>query len=103
MSDILETYKTVFLFADHHPGFKVRNLVYRENFDDIAPLCDITAIILDRDKVYNVANLRPVWSRSRPVIFVEGDEIIDRTTSRVLWDGGYRPVEQHGFCHIWKL
>jgi hypothetical protein len=103
LSDILATYKTVFLFADHPPNFKVRNLVYRENFDDIAPLSDITAIIVDRDKVYNVSHLRPLWSRARPVIFVEGDEIINRTESRILWEGGYRPVEQVGFCHVWKL
>jgi len=103
MSDILETYKSVFLFSDNPPTFKSRTLIYRENFDDIAPLCDITAIIVDRDKVYSLSHLRPLWSRARPVIFVEGDEIINRTESRILWDGGYRPVEQVGFCHVWKL
>ena len=50
LANILETFNTVFIFSWDQPNLRAKNLVFRENFNDLNPLHDISAIFVDLDQ-----------------------------------------------------
>lgn len=103
LEEILSVYKTVFVWAPTPPAIKAKNLVYRENFDHINQLTDISAIIFDINQLQFLDITVPVWKRYHSSILIEGNEPIGRDLSKTLYINNYRCVDQQGFYHVWKL
>ena len=102
LSEILEVYDTVFLFSFDTPQIKSRKIVYRENFNDLTPLCDVTAVFVDRNYVERIESVAPIWSKYKSTIYIEGNEVIDRTKSKTLYSHGWNAIEQQKQYHVWK-
>lgn len=103
MSEMLETFDTVFVIAEEFPSIKAKNLIFRESFDGIDLLTGISVIFFDRDQVDKIKNTIPLWYRQKPHILIEGNDVIGRDLSKDLYDHNYRAVELQGTHHIWKL
>lgn len=102
LSDIVETFDTVFIISPNTDKRKYRNVVYRENFNNLISIGAVSAVFVDLDKVDNFKMLLNYWTMFSPIIFVEGNEPIDRTKSSYLYKYGYRCIDKLGFCHLWK-
>jgi hypothetical protein len=102
LEDILEVFETVFVVSEKKPEIKHKKLVYRENCDNLSDLYEIQAVFFDLDQLDKLIYMPVVWTKNRPIVIIEGNDPIERTHSKPLYDHGFRCVELLGFFHIWK-
>ncbi len=102
LEDLSNIFKTIFLVNGTTSPIKSRNIVYRENFDNITDIGMVSAIMVDLNNVKDLELMSTYWTQCSPAVLIEGNEPIDRSKSDYLYKYGYRCVEQLGFCHVWK-
>jgi hypothetical protein len=102
LSSILETFGTVFIFSWEPPNLKAKNLVFRENFNDLNPIHDISAIFIDLDQIQHLETISQIWHKNKCGILIEGNEPIGRNISGPLYRDHFRCTDQQGLYHIWK-
>ena len=102
LPEILEVFETVFVVADKPPEIKHRRLVYRENFDTLSDLYGVQAVFFDLDQLDKLVYMPVIWTKNRTIVLIEGNDPIERTYSKPLYDHGFRCVELLGFFHMWK-
>jgi hypothetical protein len=102
LSSILEAFNTVFIFSWDLPNLRAKNLVFRENFNDLNPLHDITAIFIDLDQIQHLENMSQIWHKNKCTILIEGNDPIGRNLSGPLYRDHFRCTDQQGIYHIWK-
>jgi hypothetical protein len=100
---MLDLFKTIFIFSWDSPPAKAKNLIFRENFDDLNPLSEISMVFIDLNQLHHIEKIMPVCVRNKSLIIIEGNEVIGRDLSKTLYINNYRAVDQHGFYHVWKL
>ncbi len=76
LEELLDSFGTVFVVSDNLPIIKKRNLIYRENYDDIHVLTDVDIIIVDFDHGNFIPELTQVWRRTNPAIVVQGPDLL---------------------------
>ena len=93
----------MFVIDDQRPELKLKNLVYRENSDDLVYMTDISVIFFDLasiNRLNEFMNLAFTW---KSIILIEGNDPIGRDLSAPLYITGYQCRDLQGFFHIWKL
>jgi hypothetical protein len=99
--DLIEMFNTVFVLHGTIQK-KARNLVMRKDANTVFQLRDVAGIFISLDRVNHIEELSPLLSSSSPDIFVEGNEVLERTHTKVLYQLGYRAIAQLNFCHQWS-
>lgn len=99
---ILEIFKTVFIFSWDSPNLKAKNLVFRENFNDLNPLTEISAIFIDLNQIQHLENMSQIWHKNKCTVLIEGNAPIGRDLSGPLYRDHFRCVDQQELYHIWK-
>ncbi len=102
LEEILSNYKTVFVIGDEPPLVKSKNLVYRQNFDHLNQLTDISVIFFDLNKVYLLQTLKDVWQRNCSLVVIEGNDPIGREFSKPLYDTSWGCRQTLGSFHTWE-
>ena len=102
LDQLLEIYTNVFVVDDDPPAAKARNLIYKENFDDLNILTQVGAIFIDLDKIDKLDILEDFWQRHRSTIFVEGNDCILRHLSKPLFKTGWQCTSLQGIYHVWE-
>ena len=102
LDQLLEIYTNVFVVDEDPPSAKARNLIYKENFDDLNALIQVGAIFIDLDKIDKLEILEDFWQRHRSTIFVEGNDCILRHLSKPLFKTGWQCTSLQGIYHVWK-
>ena len=102
LDQLLEIYINVFVIDDLPPSTKARNLIYKENFDDLNMLTQVGAIFIDLDKIEKLEILEDFWQRHRSTIFVEGNDCILRHLSKPLFKTGWQCTSLQGIYHVWE-
>ena len=102
LEEILDSFDTVFVVSSNPPIIKKRNLIYRENYNDIHMLTDIDIIIVDFDHSDFISELTQVWRRTNPAIVVPGPELISKDIQKILKSDHYNIVEVAKGYYLWK-
>ena len=102
LDQLLEIYTNVFVVDDDPPAAKARNLIYKENFDDLNVLTQVGAIFIDLDKIDKLVILEDFWQRHKSTIFVEGNDCILRHLSKPLFKTGWQCTSLQGIYHVWE-
>lgn len=102
LDDLSGIFKTIFVVSETEKKIRYRNVVYRESFDKINDIGEVSVILVDLDKVSWLEQMPTYWTRFSPIILIEGNELIDRTKSAYLYKYGYRCIDKLGFSHAWK-
>jgi hypothetical protein len=102
LSSILSIYRTIFIAFNYDDTIRAKNLIYRENIDNLNNITDIGALFFDRNNLNKLESLRYFWTKNNSVIFIEGNEVIDRDHSKPLYDSGWRCTSQQGYFHVWE-
>ncbi len=102
LDQLLEIYINVFVIDDAPPSAKARNLIYKENFDDLNVLTQVGAIFIDLDKIDKLDILEDFWQRHRSTIFVEGNDCILRHLSKPLFKTGWQCTSLQGIYYVWE-
>jgi hypothetical protein len=103
LSEIVDMFKTVFVIGECVPAIKSKKLVYRENFDNLSQISEVSVIFFDLAAVGRLEEVSPIWHRTKAVVVIEGGEPIDRTLSKSLYESAYECSGLHGFFHLWEL
>jgi hypothetical protein len=85
------------------PDLTAKNFVFRQDFGDIGEIGNPSAIMVDLDRLHELNNAVSLWAKSRPYILIEGNDLVDREKTKLLWMHHYRPIEQLGLFHAWKM
>jgi len=99
--NLLGMFNTVFVYETDIET-KARNLISRKTIESTFDLRDVTAIFIDLDKLHIMDQLSPLLTKVEPDIFIEGEEVIPRTESKLLYQIGYKAIAQLGWCHQWS-
>ena len=102
LDQLLEIYTNVFVVDEDQPSAKARNLIYKENFNDLNVLTQVGAIFIDLDKIEKLEILEDFWQRHRSTIFVEGNDCILRHLSKPLFKTGWQCTSLQGIYHVWE-
>ena len=102
LDQLLEIYTNVFVVDEDQPSAKARNLIYKENFNDLNVLTQVGAIFIDLDKIDKLEILEDFWQRHRSTIFVEGNDCILRHLSKPLFKTGWQCTSLQGIYHVWE-
>ena len=102
LDQLLEIYINVFVIDDSPPSAKARNLIYKENFNDLNVLTQVGAIFIDLDKIDQLEILEDFWQRHKSTIFVEGNDCILRHLSKPLFKTGWQCTSLQGIYHVWE-
>ena len=102
LDQLLEIYTNVFVVDEDPPSAKARNLIYKENFNDLNVLTQVGAIFIDLDKIDKLDILEDFWQRHRSTIFVEGNDCILRHLSKPLFKTGWQCTSLQGIYHVWE-
>ena len=103
LPEILETFQTVFVIDNNRPKIKGRNLVYKENSDELNLIIDISMVFFDRDKINDINSIAPVFTRWRSMVIIEGNDPISRDYSQSLYHHGWNCTSLQGFFHVWEI
>jgi hypothetical protein len=102
LENILEIYNTVFVIDDNFPTVKAKNLVYKENFDNLNAITEVSAIFFDLSRLDQFEMVKDFWQRNNSKVIIEGDEPISREFSKPLYDTGWGCTSKQGLFHIWE-
>lgn len=103
LKEISEIYKTVFVIDNHRPELKLRNLVYRQNLEDLHNLTEITVIFFDLTSINQLSSIMHIAVKYKSLVVIEGNAPIERNLSGPLYQHGYQCTGLHGFFHVWEL
>ena len=102
LDQLLEIYTNVFVVDEDPPSAKARNLIYKENFNDLNVLTQVGAVFIDLDKIDQLEVLEDFWQRHKSTIFVEGNDCILRHLSKPLFKTGWQCTSLQGIYHVWE-
>lgn len=102
LEKIINIFKNVFVFSKTSPQIKAKNLIYRENFNHISQITEISAVIFDLDYVKYLEDTAVVWTKWKSTIIIEGDIPIGRDLSTSLYKNHYECTSIQGFFHVWE-
>lgn len=99
---LLENFKTVFVIGGNYPETKAKNLVYRQDFNDLSYMNDITAIFIDLDRITDLDHVMHHAVRCKSSVVIEGNDPIGRDLSKPLYANHYECTVLQGFFHVWQ-
>jgi len=102
LDQLLEIYTNVFVVDEDPPSAKARNLIYKENFNDLNVLTQVGAVFIDLNKIDQLEVLEDFWQRHKSTIFVEGNDCILRHLSKPLFKTGWQCTSLQGIYHVWE-
>jgi hypothetical protein len=99
---VLDVFDTVFLYGNDDLTLRFRNLIYRTELNSTFNLYNLTAIFIDLKHIGLFETLVPLLNNPQPDLFIEGNEVIPKTETKILYREGYRAVAQLGDFHQWS-
>lgn len=102
VEDLSTIFQSIFMISESPPEKKLKNLIYRENFDNLSQLSYITAVFFALHDIKKLDMIVPILTRWNPMVIVQGNELIGRDLSKTLYDNKYIAFSQNGSFHIWK-
>ena len=91
--DLLEHCNTVFIIDGTDKTLKRKNIVHREDFQDINLLNDIDFVFVDQAHFSNLNKLKPLFTRYRPAIFLQASSDLSIEHYKYLRSESYSLVE----------
>ena len=102
LEELTEIYNTVFVIDKTRPELKVKNLVFRDNFDDTSYMPGISSVFFDLNSISELEKSSPVWLKNKSLVIIEGDSPIERHLSTPLYRAGWQCTSVQGFFHVWE-
>lgn len=103
IEELVDYFRTIFLIDDKKRIFRAKNVVYRENFDNIHLIDNVDIILVDLDHENRLVDLTPVFKRWNPVIVLEGPDLISKENQKFLKSNNYQIVDIYKRLYVWNL
>lgn len=102
LEEFLEIFKTVFVINDPKPEIRAKNLIFRDDSENLSQLAELTHIIFDRHSVTELEKYQYLWQKHNLVIIIEGNNPIEREFSKPLYNTHWQCTDTQGYFHIWE-
>lgn len=102
LSDILSLFPSVFVVLNESERVKAKNVIYRENIDNLHLLPTINVVFVDLKFKNRLNDFENIMTTVKPIFLIEGNDVIDREWTIKFYQLGYRAVDQQGYFHQWK-
>lgn len=102
LSDILSLFPSVFVVLNESERVKAKNVIYRENVDNLHLLPTINVVFVDLKFKNRLNDFENIMTTVRPIFLIEGNDVVDREWTKKFYQLGYRAVDQQGYFHQWK-
>jgi hypothetical protein len=102
IDDILEMSLNVFLYDDSSMECRHKKLIRRQSLSDITECQIIDVAFIDRNKVDKLDELRPILTRFRCMVVIEGIDPISKTENLPLYQYGYIYISHSSDYHVYK-
>lgn len=100
--DLLEGFKTVFVYDTQRPELRSKNLIPRLDFTDTKTLPEFGLLIVDEPCLWEIATFTPLASLNRAgIILIHGDPI-GKKILKHLWQYNYESLGNHKNINFWK-
>lgn len=93
LPDLIAHCGTVFVIDAVDPSVRFKNVVHRQDFQDVNIFPDIDFIFIDHSHFSNLSKLKPVWTSYRPIIFTEGADSLSAEDYLYFRSESYSLVE----------
>ena len=103
LQELLEVFNTVFVVASKPPAIRARNLIYRESFELFEQLAEVNFMFYNLNSIGLLEKSTGIWTRNKPIVIIEGKDVIGREFSKSLYATRYNAVHQEEEYHVWKL
>lgn len=102
VESLLACCKSVFIIPDENFDLRRKNLVVKETFDKIEDLPAVSFIFMDWHQHVNIKKMANLILRQKPVILIEGKEIIPLEPLKWLQSHHYSLIEMEKKYHRWE-
>ncbi len=100
--DLLEGFKTVFVYDTQRPDIKSRNLIPKLDFTDIKTLPEFNLLVVDEPCLWEIGNFTPIASLNRAGIILIHSDPIGKKILKHLWQYNYKSLGNHKSINFWK-
>lgn len=102
LQDVIDSYSSIFLIDDENRLVRAKNVVYRENFDNLNQLQDVDLVLLDLDHENHINDFIILLQRWSSILLIEGPELISKENQKLLKSNRYEIVEVQKRYYVWK-
>ena len=103
LDDILEVFSSAFIIGNFSEGIRRKNLIYIEKIEHINEISNFDMIFVGRDAIDSIKDLRAMYKKCQPLIFIEGDVNLPMDLIKLLMGDGYLVISTEKRYHIWKV
>lgn len=102
LDDVSEVFDTVFMLNDNVQAFKKKNVVYREDFEDISMLPYITSVFIDIDQLDKLIKIENVIKKFKLMVYVNQGYHLAEHYHRFFNSRGYELIDMNKNYQVWK-
>lgn len=101
LEDVLELFPSVFVVDNIKERIKARNIIYRDDLNDLNLLPEIGVVFLDLKYKTQLSSFENLIIKYRPIFVIEGNDFIAIEHTKKFFHHGYKGTNQSGLFHIW--
>lgn len=102
LEEISEIFKTIFILSIGINDFKGRNIVYREDFDDVKALPFISTVFIDESQLPNIVKSEEILKKFKSTIYIGTTNELDSYSLKFLKKRNYQCSSIEKKYQIWK-
>lgn len=101
LNEIIPLFNTIFILDKGNERTRAKNVVYLSQIKEVTIFARVNAMFLDLDCVVDLQYLPLLTTTCKPYILIEGNDVIGRDKSTLLYKHAYRAISQNTDFHIW--
>lgn len=101
LQEILDLFDTVFVVDKTPDKIRAKNIVYIPDLKDFRETISISMIFIDKNKIDDLSELIPIFSQGKAVVLIQGNEVIGRDKSTLLYKYHFNATSQQKNFHVW--
>lgn len=101
-SVIIENFKNVFVKITEKSYPRVKNVIARNEFQEMSLFPQITYVFVDYDCLSDIKSIEKVFTHHSPLIYIGYGEFLDKEQNKYLNSLGYEIIELKKDYQVWK-
>lgn len=102
IDNLCELFSSIFIINGTIEGLRRKNIIYRENFQDLENIPEIDFVFVDRSRIDDIYELRSLIKRQQPYVLTEDTLAIQKAHTKFFREYQYQVVEITKNFYIWK-
>lgn len=101
MEEIIPLFQTVFILDKGADRLRAKNIIYISQIKETMMFSRVNTMFLDLNCLEDLQYLPLLLTICKPYILIEGNDVIGRDKSTLLYKNAYRAISQNKNFHTW--